>query len=276
MDAKDLNKLTISHLILIIVDDTQRSFLRKFAEIELKDRIKNLGINFEDLIQMEFSKINARGIDINNYLFGPNPNIQQLMELYFSEVYETKFEDSKILLSESHLCTDMNFMAKFFDKICNIEIKNLNERINYANPNKETLLLFKNALKHRKEEIDKERKFLKGTGILEFNFAFNYLEDISFLSIESDLSKEEIYAIQKSRMKMLKWFILISLSDKAFESDLLSDLYILRRVLSDSLKLNNQRKILLSQVKKDFVVDYETENMQKVKQKIIKLLSKLN
>lgn len=73
-------------------------------------------------------------------------------------------------------------------------------------------------------------------------------------------------------MKMLKWFILISLSDKAFELDLLSDLYILKRVLCDSAKLSKQRKILLSQMKRGFVVDYETENIQKVKQKIIKNL----
>ena len=269
MDAKDLNKLTISHLILIIVDDKQSSFLRKYAEIELKDRIKNLGINYEDLIQTEFSKIKTRGIDINNYLFGPNPNIQQLMELYFSEVYETKFEDSKILLSESHLCTDMNFMASFFDKICDIEIKNLSKRINFVNPNKETLLLFKNALEGRKREINKEKQLLRGTDVLEFNFAFNYLEDISFLFIESDLSTEEIYNIQKSKIKFLKWFILISLSDKLFESDLLGDLYILKRVLEDSSKLGNQRKILLSQIKSGFIVDYETENMQKIKQRIL-------
>ena len=57
MEIKDLIKLPISHLILIIVDDKQNSFLRKFAEIELKNRIKNLGINFDDLIQMELKKI---------------------------------------------------------------------------------------------------------------------------------------------------------------------------------------------------------------------------
>ena len=44
-------------------------------------------------------------------------------------------------------------------------------------------------------------------------------------------------------MKMLKWFILISLSDKAFELDLLSDLYILKRVLCDSAKLSKQKII---------------------------------
>lgn len=269
MDTKDLNKLSISHLILIIVDDKQQSYLRKFAEIELKNRIKNLGINFDDLIQMELKKIKERGIDINNYLFSSNPNVQQLMELYFSEVYKTKFEDSKILLSESHLCTDMNFMAPFFDKICDIEIKKLNERINFANPNKEILLLFKNALEERKREINKEKQLLRGTDVLEFNFAFNYLEDISFLFIESDLSTEEIYNIQKSKKRFLKWFILISLSDKLFESDLLGDLYILKKVLEDSSKLGNQRKILLSQMKSGFIVDYETENMQKIKQKLL-------
>ena len=214
MDVRNLSKLSISHLILIIVDSKQNSVLRKFAEIELKKRLKKLGVDVDDLIQMEFNKIMTRGININNYLLSPNPNIQQLMELYFSEVYEIKFEDSNILLSKSHLCTDMNFFASFFDKICDVKIKNLDKKIKSENNNEATLLLFKKALEHRKEEITKERKNFKGTDILEFNYAFNCLEDLSFASFEAGLSIEEMYAIQKSRMKMLKNFILISLQKK--------------------------------------------------------------
>ena len=68
--------------------------------------LENIGFNAKEIAEMEDSipslimeelnkeerlvlnNINIlKELDINNYLFGPNPNIQQLMELYFSEVY---------------------------------------------------------------------------------------------------------------------------------------------------------------------------------------------
>ena len=46
----------------------------------------------------------------------------------------------------------------------------------------------------------------------------------------------------------------------------------MKKVIEDSSKLTNQRRILLSQAKSGFAVDYETENMQKTKQKVISSL----
>ena len=277
MEINELKKIPISHLVLIILDEKNNICLRKFAEIEIKERIKHLGTQYDDLMQSELEVINKRGLDIENYLFSTNPNMQQLMELYFNEVYATKFEDSKILFSERHLCTDMNFMAKFFDKICDIEIANLSRRINskYLQSDKYTLILFKKALEQRKKEIAEERKTIyKGLEILEFNSALNYLDDNILISPGSNISDEEFYRMQISKLQQIKYIILTILDESILDYDIFQNLYGMKKVLEDSSKLTNQRKILLSQAKNGLDVDYESENMQKVKQKIISSLKK--
>ena len=197
------------------------------------------------------------------------------MELYFNEVYATKFEDSKILFSERHLCTDMNFMAKFFDKICDIEIANLSRRINskYLQSDKYTLMLFKKALEQRKKEIAEERKTIyKGLEILEFNSALNYLDDNILISPSSNISDEEFYRMQISKLQQIKYIILTILDESIFDYDIFQNLYGMKKVLEDSSKLGSQRRILLSQAKDGIDVDYDSENMQKVKQKVISSL----
>lgn len=275
MEINELKKIPISHLVLIILDEKNNICLRKFAEIELKERIKHLGTQYDDLMQSELEVINKRGLDIENYLFSTNPNMQQLMELYFNEVYATKFEDSKILFSERHLCTDMNFMAKFFDKICDIEIANLSRRINskYLQSDKYTLMLFKKALEQRKKEIAEERKTIyKGSEILEFNSALNYLDDNILISPGSNISDEEFYRMQISKLQQIKYIILTILDESIFDYDIFQNLYGMKKVLEDSSKLGSQRRILLSQAKDGIDVDYGSENMQKAKQKVISSL----
>lgn len=277
MEARELKRIPISHLVMIILDTKNDDYFRKFAEIELKERIKHLGTQYDDLMQSELEVINKRGLDIENYLFSEKSNMQQLMELYFNEVYATKFEDSKILFSERHLCTDMNFMAKFFDKICDLEIANLSRRINskYLQSDKYTLILFKKALEQRKKEIAEERKTIyKGLEILEFNSALNYLDDNILISPGSNISNEEFYRIQISKLQQIKYIILTILDESILDYDIFQNLYGMKKVLEDSSKLTNQRKILLSQAKNGLDVDYESENMQKVKQKIIGSLKK--
>ena len=161
MEARELKRIPISHLVMIILDTKNNDFFRKFAEIELNKRIKHLEIEYDDLMQSELKVINTRGLDIDKYLIGPEPNMQQLMELYFNEIYATRFDDSKILFSERHLCTDMNFMAKFFDKICDLEIVNLSKRLNFKclESDKYTLILFKKALEKRKNNRSKKKVF---------------------------------------------------------------------------------------------------------------------
>ena len=275
MEARDLKKIPISHLAMIILDNKNDDYLRKFAEIELNNRIKHLEIQFDDLMQSELEVINKRGLDINNYLFSPNPNMQQLMELYFNEVYATKFEDSKILFSERHLCTDMNFMAKFFDKICDIEIANLSRRINskYLESDKYTLMLFKKALENRQQYIkDGREKIYKGLEILEFNSALNYLADRGLLSLVSHYTDEDLNKIDKSNLKKIKYASLVMLQFLLLDYDIFQNLYGMKKVLEDSSKLSSQRRILLSQAKDGIDVDYEAENMQKAKQKLISSL----
>ena len=201
--------------------------------------------------------------------------MQQLIELYFNEVYATKFEESAIMFSERHLCTDMNFMAKFFDKVCDLEIANLSRRINskYSDCDKYTLLLFKKALEQRKTEINEARKiFFKGLEILEFNSALNYLDDNILISPGSNISDEEFYRIQMSKLQQIKYIILTILDESIFDYDIFQDLYGMKKVLEDSSKLSTQKRILLSQAKSGLDVDYESENMQKVKQKVISYL----
>ena len=275
MEARELKRIPISHLVMIILDTKNNDFFRKFAEIELNKRIKHLEIEYDDLMQSELKVINTRGLDIDKYLIGPEPNMQQLMELYFNEIYATRFDDSKILFSERHLCTDMNFMAKFFDKICDLEIVNLSKRLNFKclESDKYTLILFKKALEKRKEKITEARKkFFEGLEILEFNSALNYLADHGLLSFESHISYEELYKIETSKLKTIIYSVLAILEDSILDYDIFQNLYGMKKVIEDSSKLTNQRRILLSQAKSGFAVDYETENMQKTKQKVISSL----
>ena len=57
MEINELKKMPISHLVLIILDEKNNICLRKFAEIELKERIKHLGTQYDDLMQSELEVI---------------------------------------------------------------------------------------------------------------------------------------------------------------------------------------------------------------------------
>ena len=117
MEIRDLRKQTISGLSLIILNDKNSTIMRNCAEIELKRRIKNLGWKFDDLLHMDDKTIATRGLDINSYLIGPDPTIQQLMEIYFNYYYEKKSSESQLLFSERHICTDLTFLSPFFNNI---------------------------------------------------------------------------------------------------------------------------------------------------------------
>lgn len=152
MEIRDLRKQTISGLSLIILNDKNSTIMRNCAEIELKRRIKNLGWKFDDLLHMDDKTIATRGLDINSYLIGPDPTIQQLMEIYFNYYYEKKSSESQLLFSERHICTDLTFLSPFFNNIRNIEITNLSKRIKKCDNEKEKeyLRTFKFALEQKK------------------------------------------------------------------------------------------------------------------------------
>lgn len=270
MEIRDLRKQTISGLSLIILNDKNSTIMRNCAEIELKRRIKNLGWKFDDLLHMDDKTIATRGLDINSYLIGPNPTIQQLMEIYFNYYYEKKSSESQLLFSERHICTDLTFLSPFFNNIRNIEITNLSKRIKKCDNEKEKeyLRTFKFALEQKKNEMNKvKEKYYQGIELLEFNEALQCLGQEDLLEFGKNLTEEEIYKIGLSPLRMLKYDIMLSLNDSVFDADAIDTLYGLKKIIEDSRRLSTQKQKLHNEVLTK-IVDYRSEPMKKSYQKV--------
>ena len=270
MEIRDLRKQTISGLSLIILNDKNSTIMRNCAEIELKRRIKNLGWKFDDLLHMDDKTIATRGLDINSYLIGPDPTIQQLMEIYFNYYYEKKSSESQLLFSERHICTDLTFLSPFFNNIRNIEITNLSKRIKKCDNEKEKeyLRTFKFALEQKKNEMNKvKEKYYQGIELLEFNEALQCLGQENLLEFGKNLTEEEIYKIGLSPLRMLKYDIMLSLNDSVFDADAIDTLYGLKKIIEDSRRLSTQKQKLHNEALTK-IVDYRSEPMRKAYQKV--------
>ena len=270
MEIRDLRKQTISGLSLIILNDKNSTIMRNCAEIELKRRIKNLGWKFDDLLHMDDKTIATRGLDINSYLIGPDPTIQQLMEIYFNYYYEKKSSESQLLFSERHICTDLTFLSPFFNNIRNIEITNLSKRIKKCDNEKEKeyLRTFKFALEQKKNEMNKvKEKYYQGIELLEFNEALQCLGQENLLEFGKNLTEEEIYKIGLSPLRMLKYDIMLSLNDSVFDADAIDTLYGLKKIIEDSRRLSTQKQKLHNEALTK-IVDYRSEPMKKAYQKV--------
>lgn len=267
-EIKGLKRLPISHLSLIILNDKNDQTIRKFAEIELKKRINFTDNRYEDLLDFESERIKERGFDINEYLFSINPSMQKLMELYFAYSYCDNYYKNKLLISERHICNNMDFCAGFFDKICEIEMDNIEQRLENTHDEKSynTLFLFKKALEKRKINMieNKKRNYSSKIDLLGFNECFQILANYSFPCLSHCKSDEEIYKILTSLLRTLKYGFTDYLRCLIFNFDLSENLYILREVLDDSKRLNVQKQILMNQAKSGFEVDYSSSNMEKV------------
>lgn len=270
MEIRDLRKQTISGLSLIILNDKNSTIMRNCAEIELKRRTKNLGWKFDDLLHMDDKTIATRGLDINSYLIGPDPTIQQLMEIYFNYYYEKKSSESQLLFSERHICTDLTFLSPFFNNIRNIEITNLSKRIKKCDNEKEKeyLRTFKFALEQKKNEMNKvKEKYYQGIELLEFNEALQCLGQEDLLEFGKNLTEEEIYKIGLSPLRMLKYDIMLSLNDSVFDADAIDTLYGLKKIIEDSRRLSTQKQKLHNEALTK-IVDYRSEPMKKSYQKV--------
>lgn len=277
MDIRNLRKISISHLILIILNDKNNDFVRKCAEIELRKRIKNVGWEFDDLLHFDDKVIKKRGLDVENYLISPNVNMQQLMEVYFNYNKGTDYYANDLLFSEKHLCNEMDYGDKFFGKICSEEINNLDRRINVADTTleKELFKFIRILLQYRQymvESVKKENKQENGNFIdlLCSNEAMCQFDSGPNLNHEFwyNLSDEERYKLIKSPTGMLRQSILEFLDDTLYDLDTVQDLSGLMFVRRDSRKLNKQKKQLLQEVKSGFEVDYQSEEMCKVIHKV--------
>lgn len=277
MEIKDFKKISISHLILTILNDENNDLVRKCAEIELRERVKNVGWEFNDLLHFDDKVIKKRGLDVNKYLISPNVNMQQLMEVYFNYNKGTNYETNGLLFSEKHLCNELEYGDPFFGKICAQEINNLDKRISTA-ISEEELELYKFVKGMLEERLNKQTAVIKelaeeGYSFIDLlcsNEAMQQFDDGLNLNHEFwyNLSDEKIYKLLKSPVGNIQWSIITFLNEVVFDPDIMQDLSGLMFVRRDSRKLNKQKKQLLEQVKNGFEVDYQSEEMCKVIHKV--------
>ena len=277
MEIMELKRISISNLILIILDDKNNDTIRKCAEIELKRRIRNVGWEYDDLLHFDDKVIKERGLDVDSYLISPNVNMQQLMETYFMYNKDTDYYSNYLLFSEKHLCNQIDFAEPFFRKICSKEIKNLDRRINGSDieSQKELLMSIKQMLLERqqkaKQAISENRKD-DSVELLCANEAMFQLDGDAGTCHEFlyNISDEERYNLLSSNLGIIKVGILQILDDLVYDSDIMQYLCGLKFVRKDSSKLNKQKRQLLSQAKSGYEIDYQTEAMQKALQRIKK------
>lgn len=274
MEIKNLKKISISNLILIILNDKNNNILRKCAEVELRKRIKNVGWEFDDLLHFDDKVIQKRGLDVNNYLISPNINMQQLMETYFMYDWQTNYDSNYLLFSEKHLCNDVDFGDTFFTKVCTREIRNLNRRLenSTSESQKKVLLSIKQILEERNKSLKKSKQEILKDDPIELlchNEAMYQLDgDVGTChEFLQNCSDEEIYKLLSSRLGLLKTGILETLNDTLYDPDLVQNLCGLNFVRKDSSKLSPQKKQLLLQLRNGSEVNYETEQIQKVLQR---------
>lgn len=270
---KFLKKISISNLILIILNDENTDILRKCAESELRKRIKNLSWEFDDLLHSDEKVIQKRGLDINNYLISPNINMQQLMETYFMYDWKTDCYSNNLLFSEKHLCNEEDFGDTFFTKVCTSEIKNLNKRlrISTSESQKEVLLSIKQILEERNKSCNESKQKLFKNNSIELlchNDAMYHVDEVIGYEFLQNYSDEEMYKLLSSKLGMLKIGILEILSETLYDLDFFQNLYGLKFVKKDSSKLSFQKKLLLHQLENNFEVNYETDQIQKVLHKM--------
>lgn len=265
MEEIKLKKLSVSNLVLIILNDNYDKYLRKFAEVELRRRIRNVSMDYDEFLHYDDKVIQKRGLDIDNYLISPNVNMQQLMEAFF-----TYNRSNELLFSEKHLCNDVAFAEPFFRKICSREIKNLERRIDGSDIKSqiELLLSIQNMLIERKQisrtilkTIIKEPDEYLGMGFMFSNDAYDHFSCL-WHNYLTNISDEEAYDLYCSKLGRLKIAILDFIEDRFFE-DPLQYLSGMKFVIKDSLKLSEQKRQLLSQVKSGYEVDYQNPTMQR-------------
>lgn len=273
MKLKDLKKLSISNLILIILNDKCNDALRKCSEFELRTRIKNFGRDYDDLLHFDDKVIKKRGFDINNYLISPHVNMQKLMNTYFAYSHGADYESNCLLFSEKHLCNEIDIAEPFFSKICQKEIRNINHRLKDENEDKESLLLVKQIFQDRQTIREEAREYSKWffTEYLTICDALFQLSSTSnYHRYLNNINAEEKYRLLSSKLGQLKVGLLEQLDDSLYDSDAMQNLYALHFIKKDSRKLNEQKRKLLNQVENGYIVDYQSDTIQKALQRVKK------
>lgn len=268
MDIRKLKTLSISNLILIIMNDKYSDIVRKCAEIELRKRITHLGMEFDDLLHFDDKVIKERGLDIDSYLLSPRISLQQLMEVYFKYCFRKPYEENGLLFSEKHLCNDNDFGSPFFSKVCSKEISRLNKVVaNGLYTDNHDEIVARDILQIRSKTINQDKKdFLRDDPVelLFYNDALYQLDDGFTLEPYLNLSDEERYKYLSNNFGRFKLIVADILDDTILDPDIIQYLYGLYFIRKDASKLKYQKKLIMEQIKRGYEVDYSSDEIKRV------------
>ena len=240
-----MNKLTISNLILLIINKENTSILRNEALKELKKRSYEYGLDYNYFINFDEENINKRGFQTADYLFSRATDMQKLMDTYFSNIYTN---DNKLLLSEMHLC---NNFGHFFDIITLKEMKNILKRLkdkNISISEKQRLL--------KVMEILKDRYNTKGKHFFSNDDVYLILNYFKYdFSCEEMLSQKSLSNNELMRRTMLGSLI---------NNEYIKYLHLSSIIKKEERKLKEQKRTLLTQVKNGYNVNYHSEDIDKI------------
>ena len=259
MELSKLKKVPLSYLSFLSLDQSQNSFFQTCAKEELRRRLQNTSIPVEQWLNAEEMVFNERGYQVERYLFGPHPSMQHYMELVLGDGPRT--------FSELHLCPFVQSGDDgnaFYRRILKSEVKNLDVRMFRSVSPKEVERL-RLVRKEIKDLILQDRPFPFEDDKFSLNSSLRYLRDLGKpFSYGANLSIEQQYHLASSPFGKLESSIFERIDDSMCDQENVQKYVGMARVLSDSSKMNEQRRMLLEQVRAGFEVDYQAKAFQKV------------
>ena len=239
-----MKNLPISHLILIMIDENNEIDTRISAEIEFYRRMSKFDLNKTKFIDEEESKMQKRGINIENYLFKENVTMQDLIETYLT------LDHNLLTFSELHLCNRKDTLYPFFRKIISTEILNIDELIEelLAKSSNESEIEYLQSYQEILEKRIKERQEKTDTLSYLENYGITYIPNYQIICSTSLLSllKNEI-------VKMLR------------ETNVVQMPAIYKLILEDEKLLKGIKKKLMKEVKQGFEVNYDVDVLKRKK-----------
>lgn len=248
----ELKKQTISALFLITNNPSYDYETRKNAEVELRRRMKNLGYDYDAFAEEELQIIQRRGMNLNNYLVGPEPNMQLLMELYF-RLHNSSQDNNPLLFSENHLCNDYYNSHSFFSSICRMEVGNIEEKIERGGES-ESLIEAYNILLNRLL-CTRWDASIAGVDI-------DSVAHLDIFKYNHNISDEERSKIASSKVLSVGDAIVGRIDSTLMQSDFAKWLYVNKLLMKDGLLLAKQKQRLRFQAFTGYDVDYNTDEMK--------------
>lgn len=251
--CKGIKDMSLSELSFIVITDHYSSDLKLKAEQEIRERFKNNACDYNCFMHYEKNTISQRGNKIENYLIQPNPDGQLLMELYFNYIYEQSiYQHHNLLFSEVLLCND-NSQRTFFVKALKIELNRLKKRLqtlsNDSIEYQQLSLIYQilNTRYHKKQPFWYENSLT--------DCVMDILSDES--SFMGEERKEKLHQYiegwkNRSKTALVKGLLF----ELVFYNPYLSCLNTYRIANQDIAKLSQQRKSIITSLKKGDDVDY--------------------